>query len=941
MPETPDFDSMTPEEVTRWMESLAKRQGATEGLTTNADMEVEEVSEDDERLAGQGDYIPHGWTKEKWEAQLAKEEEEKQRKAVEQQAQPPQIEPEPEPQPAAEMDAGVSDGLEDKLDAAAEGDMPDFENMSPEEAVRFMESLAKRQGATEGFTTSADMAVEEVRDDDERLAGQGEYIPHGWSKEKWEAHLAKEEEEKQHKAAAQQAQQAPEPVESIEADDAPQMPDVLSGADMDDDTESDAAPAPNFDDIFGGDNELPSLGDMDEEPAAAEETQPAASQEQNPMDWLSGLAGDEDEDDLDLDALGELEGTAEGDDDGDPMDWLAGLAGDEEDELDFDMGAFDDMDMGLDDDIAASADDTAFMDEMDDTDETDEGSLEWMETLAKRQGADSEELMTSASMDIPEADETDERGPGYEPYSFESGTGTTAEAFEDESDDEAISPPLAEFDTEQLDLDDPESWLDSLASGVAASGADADDAIGDDDEDEALTQDVTGKLRSGEDVSEDEIQSFFEAQFRRANKRDVPDYLDEDELDDFESFDIDAEADEGELVEADIPEWLRESMDQEPPIADMDDTPQDKTATAEMMVQELGLDDEIDTELDDDEFPDWLAGADDEDTGDISDIFAEEMDDTEPDIAASLAAEAESDMPDDMNIDTNDSWVAAFSGEDSEELADWYQRERARVEGEDELAGAQTAQPAADLKAADLPLETDLPQGQPQAMPQWMGSADTASDEPADVPASVSGSVETQAVEGDLDWLTEDDLEGEADIPDWLREQVDDSVTADDNVPDWLSEEDIDIDTDDVPDWLRETMEDEQDVIPAEQQLPEPDKPKLPEPEREPAQPAASIQPAAQSPAPVPTAAADIDIESTLSAARDNVTRNAVDEALHDYEQLIRANAVLDEVEKDITGLTEKHKKNPAVFRLLGDAKMRQGKLQDALDVYRRALNML
>jgi tetratricopeptide (TPR) repeat protein len=207
--------------------------------------------------------------------------------------------------------------------------------------------------------------------------------------------------------------------------------------------------------------------------------------------------------------------------------------------------------------------------------------------------------------------------------------------------------------------------------------------------------------------------------------------------------------------------------------------------------------------------------------------------------------------------------------------------------------------------------------------------------------------METEAVEGDLDWLTDDDLEGEADIPDWLREQVDDTVTAGETMPDWLNEEDIDIDTDDVPAWLRETMDEEQEVIPAEQQLPARDEPKLPEPDRpelpEPdtAQPAASIEPAAKSPAPVPAAAADIDVDSTLSSARESVTRDAVDDALHNYEQLIRANAALDNVENDLAKLTEKHKKNPAVFRLLGDAKMRQGKLQDALDIYRRALNML
>jgi len=40
---TPDFDKMSPEEIMAWMESLAKRQGANEGFTTAADMDVPEV----------------------------------------------------------------------------------------------------------------------------------------------------------------------------------------------------------------------------------------------------------------------------------------------------------------------------------------------------------------------------------------------------------------------------------------------------------------------------------------------------------------------------------------------------------------------------------------------------------------------------------------------------------------------------------------------------------------------------------------------------------------------------------------------------------------------------------------------------------------------------------------------------------------------------------
>jgi hypothetical protein len=78
--EFPDFDRMSPEELMGWMESLAVRQGATQGLTTSGDMDVEEVSPNDERLSGKGDYVPYGWTEEKWQEHLAKEEKAKREK---------------------------------------------------------------------------------------------------------------------------------------------------------------------------------------------------------------------------------------------------------------------------------------------------------------------------------------------------------------------------------------------------------------------------------------------------------------------------------------------------------------------------------------------------------------------------------------------------------------------------------------------------------------------------------------------------------------------------------------------------------------------------------------------------------------------------------------------------------------------------------------------
>ncbi len=56
---TPDFDNMSPEDIMAWMETLAKRQGASEGFTTAADMDIAEVDPDTVVIDEPG-YIPYG-----------------------------------------------------------------------------------------------------------------------------------------------------------------------------------------------------------------------------------------------------------------------------------------------------------------------------------------------------------------------------------------------------------------------------------------------------------------------------------------------------------------------------------------------------------------------------------------------------------------------------------------------------------------------------------------------------------------------------------------------------------------------------------------------------------------------------------------------------------------------------------------------------------------
>jgi predicted negative regulator of RcsB-dependent stress response len=61
------------------------------------------------------------------------------------------------------------------------------------------------------------------------------------------------------------------------------------------------------------------------------------------------------------------------------------------------------------------------------------------------------------------------------------------------------------------------------------------------------------------------------------------------------------------------------------------------------------------------------------------------------------------------------------------------------------------------------------------------------------------------------------------------------------------------------------------------------------------------------------------------------------------YERLIRSEVALEEVEVDVERITRDpvHKSNPAVLRVYGDVLLRRGKLQQALDTYRAALNLL
>ncbi len=1033
MSDTPDFDKMSPEEIMKWMESLAVRQGATEGLTTSADMDVGNVSEDDERLKNTGEYIPYGMKKADWDKQKAKEDEEKRQRQA---AQPPKPVPAaarpPVPPPAARAPVPPpAQPVRAVAQPAAANDTPDFDKMSPDEIMKWMESLAVRQGVTQGLLTSADMDVGSVSEDDERLKDKGEYMPYGMKKEDWEKQKAREDEEKRQRIAQQSAAKAAQPPAAVSRP-APTQPAVQPPAPVQPPVQQPAAsiqPPSALDDFLSGD--LPTFENMDEEETV--QAHPGA----NPVDWLTSLS-DPDES-FNFDALPDNSFNFNSlNDADDPLAALAQLSSNDSLDMNWltEMGNADDG-LGALANLAAQsspadadADPLAFLNSLAEPTapaapvrpsapsvgpKPGENSLEWLESMARDHGATDEELITPANLNVIRPTETRPDGRGYTPYSFETASDST-------SSEQAAVPndDLGGFFNQEDEMS--EDWLDGVARNVA-TGEQPTAAVPmrlspeptPAPKQEDVVNDVMSQLNNAKDVDPADINRMFEALFERAEQ-----YKDKDEVFDAAPATPVHDDTPAEALKAEIPDWLREQMITSAPAASSDATKMDDlmkmfdeeipaesfTAQAAKPTSEMPdwlrqtPDDAVpavvnNLPVDNNDLPDWLQAAPGEGsdenifaetdmawatsgTGgmDADSLFADQFLTDESDDLGALMGEDNLSADETFQAD-KDPWVVALTLEEEAEdqLAQWYAEKTGTFSEENIQANLPDFVPALTpaaaqpmrtgaLKAAQFPVEAVLMLGEVQAAPDWLIGGAGAIMPAASAP--IAAPVMPAASEDDIpDWLREANDPVAAtvedtgdDLPDWLRGQVDDSVTQDANdLPPWLANEDaVEPENEDLPDWLRETMVEDEAAAsftptlePARPTVIAP-APKLPTPvAEEPAaiQPVAAqpraIQPVPVKASPAPMMPVNIDVASTLQAARGKVSSGDVDSSLADYEMIVRANTALDEVVNDLAKLSEHkdHKRNPAVHRVLGDTHMRRGDLKSALETYRKALHML
>jgi hypothetical protein len=704
---------------------------------------------------------------------------------------------------------------------------PDFDKMTPEEIMTWMESLAKKQGANEGFTTSADMQIADI-DPTSVVIDEPGYVPsEGKMKGK------KIEGINTFKAAATPPPPAaapPAPPKAVEP--LPHPP-------------QETFPAPAAAKL---------------EPAPAAEPDAAL---QGSMSWLESLAADQGVEFPSLDfssVAADLAPAAPATSAANPVDWLESLAQSE----------------------GVTSGETAAP-----AQEASGDPMAWLESLAKRQGANDEELMTDANVDIPLPDAAAVDGPGYTNYSFDI-PGATGKIGTGEHTAVTTEPTK---DLEPAALEDPAAWLDSLATGQVFDTSQPTTEAPQSADNKMSDTEIQAALARGEVVPHDQMEAWMSRQLEIGAQRSEPEEL--------SAYDPDAPA-----VPADIPDWLIDQVGHAPPV---EETPKAAAPSEPPPLLDAIFEPPAVADM-----PDWLK--DEPESNELDSIFANTLEQEKsvippppqetfappPPAPAPVVAQAAPAGA----VDTTDPWVEAFEIEYKERQGDT-----------SPTPAPTTASPAASVQLQDAALEpeSELPLGEPEDVPDWL--------------EGVVSDVEEAAVP--------------ADIPDWLRQDVTIAeparatapISAD--VPDWLTTSDIE--PTEIPDWLKSTLGTSEQVVVS------PDA--APAASLVPAAPPPAIVPAPRaagySPAPVPVQASQIDVQGTLNNARSRASANDVDGSLQNYELLIRANVELDTVVGDVAKLLEKFKTTPAVYRVLGDALMRQGKLQNALDTYRKALNQL
>ena len=228
-------------------------------------------------------------------------------------------------------------------------------------------------------------------------------------------------------------------------------------------------------------------------------------------------------------------------------------------------------------------------------------------------------------------------------------------------------------------------------------------------------------------------------------------------------------------------------------------------------------------------------------------------------------------------------------------------------------------------------------------------------------------SVETEETGLQEEEIVSEDLASD-DIPSWLAglegEQVKPEAvaSADDDLPEWLravdEKEPVQTEPTTPTDWQPADVDASAEEEPHDEPVPEPNL--LVEEQPVHTAPPVTSEPVSE-PEPEPTAPPEREPyqepvtrgrsgmtgmlssaqEPILTQAQLELTRGNVPDALDNYEKLIRKGKMLDEIIFDLREALYRYPVDVSILQALGDAYMRANRLQDALDAYTKAEELL
>jgi hypothetical protein len=266
---------------------------------------------------------------------------------------------------------------------------------------------------------------------------------------------------------------------------------------------------------------------------------------------------------------------------------------------------------------------------------------------------------------------------------------------------------------------------------------------------------------------------------------------------------------------------------------------------------------------------------------------------------------------------------------------------------------ASLEQPETQKPSTPMPWEQEAPTEAAEPVP-W--------EQPAETPAPAEAQTSTD-VSGWLDSLAQEEAPAAETPPT-------EAAVPRDEFPSWLesmpaavpSVQPAPAESEELPDWLKDMSADEQPPVPEQvsewmpaQETPAPPVSGVPvqEPPTQPQPASAAVAFEAPATAPVEesapppplqlrsTAAAGDKDEHFINSARDYLTKGSLNEAMAEYSKLIKKNRLLEEVIYDLQEIVYSHPVDVIVWQTLGDAHMRSNRLQEALDAYTKAEELL